>query len=195
MRRNSHFTMLAIAMLIMFASFSSYSEPPAVEVVVVNTDLNPIRVEIPQTVQVQVSGGTTYRFHELTVARFNGHSGINILDRGCRFEFGTGARMCTSEEFFLSGSDLRNPDLGWLNPSFISIYYDHGKDTVRTVDYSGYSWDGGPDLGNCRRYQANGEFDPLSRGLTLRIGESIPYHLSRTDCRSEVHVVCCLPSE
>lgn len=187
MIRTKLYSIVTISMLTMLASFTTVAVPPVREVIIANPDTNPVQVEIPTMVQVSV--GTTYRFHRLSNQDVSPDGGINRINRVCREEFGNFARMCTSEEFDLSISDVREESQAWIKPSIVTAFYDTERKTPVTYDYSGFTWDGESHGADCGGWQIS---DPRFTGLVLHTGiDGYARELSRCDVTRRV--VCCLP--
>ena len=83
------------------------------------TVLNDYNTPIP--VAVQTGGPLVYRFVGVTENRTSGGPGQIGMNIKCQAEFGDGARMCTTEEFYKTGMAEYLIGPSWINASVADV--------------------------------------------------------------------------
>ena len=161
-----------------------------------NDAANPVPVVISDPVQVNV--GTNYRFIGSTTTTVPADVGVNGMNNGCRVEFGTQARVCTSKEFF------QTPDLTgfpadvesrWVIPTVTHVIEEPALGFVHHITYSGRALSTTKSVRtvSCSGYISASPFS--SMGTVVRrtnFSTAIKMFLEPCD-QSHNPVVCCTP--
>lgn len=141
-------------------------------------------------VTVNVSGGDS-EFVGFTLGTITGGEGIVAMNAVCQLEFGTDARLCTSEEYFTSASAAEPLARAWLHPTVVGNTAT-GLSNRQLLDFSGL---GASRFGssNFPSLSCNGWQSTSNSALTLEALQGGKPLLG--SCADSNAVTCCAPAE
>ena len=137
-----------------------------------------------------------YRFKGFAKTAYTGGAGLITMNEGCAKEFGTNARVCTSQEV-LESSTLPTPspfEIAWVQPKIVGTYFNAGQGRSHLVDASGADFGSDmPGAMSCGNFNYS---DSSHYGLQLVLttnGASYGVAFHSVECDSLGLAACCTP--